>query len=148
MFLCNVGMHSPHTTSPATLDCSRMARLEVVCLTYTAAGEVAAPARLLAERVNFVFVRLRYRRQGHSVLSEQAVRRTTEASRFDSWQGFTEASRPAVGGLLAFCSMGNSSSFPGSKSGRETDHLPPSSAEFKNEWSCTSLTRLHNMVSQ
>jgi hypothetical protein len=52
------------------------------------------------------------------------------------------------GANLASCSMGTSGSFPGGKSGRAADQLPPSSANFKNGRSCTSLTRRHNMVPQ
>jgi len=45
--------------------------------------------------------------------------------------------------------MGTRGSFPGGKAaGREADHLPPSSAKFKNAWSYTSTppTRLHGVV--
>jgi hypothetical protein len=34
--------------------------------------------------------------------------------------------------------------FPGVKrSGRQADHLPPFSAEVKNEWSCTSIPPIY-----
>jgi len=43
------------------------------------------------------------------------------------------------GAHSASCTMGTGISYPGVKRlGREADHLPPSSAEVKNVWSCTS----------
>jgi hypothetical protein len=45
--------------------------------------------------------------------------------------------------------MGTRGSFPGGKAAvGEPDHLPSSSAEVKNAWSCTSipLIRLHGVV--
>jgi hypothetical protein len=44
--------------------------------------------------------------------------------------------------------MGTRSSFPGGKVGCDADQSPPSSAEVKNAWICTSTPpiRLHGMV--
>jgi hypothetical protein len=52
---------------------------------------------------------------------------------------FSKMSRPAMRPILPFIKWVPSVLFPGIKQlGREVDHLPPSGAEVKNEWSYIS----------
>jgi hypothetical protein len=57
---------------------------------------------------------------------------------------FATASRPALGPVQSAIQWVQEAHTPGIKlSGHEADHSPPSSAEVKNAWSCTSTLPLH-----